>query len=325
MQRREFLRFGSVMGAMSTGLPVAAQPAATMVIWSGFPSGGLGDQVTRPLIEQLRGKLPQTMVYDSKPGAGGRIAADFIRRAAPDGSNILQSPASVIVLHPHVFKKLPYDVLADFTPICGLCSFTTVMTAGPGLPAEVKTVPELLTWAKANPSQANFGIPSNGSAGHLAGMLLAKRSGVDLNPIPYKGGGPLLTDLLGGQVPFSINVVSEVLPHVRSGKLRALAVNAPTRWKALPDVPTMTELGYKELASLEWLGWFGPPRMPTERVAAINAAVNEALATPAMTEVFTKNGLEALRLSPERFAALVRQDHAYWGKVVTATGFKPED
>jgi tripartite-type tricarboxylate transporter receptor subunit TctC len=242
-------------------------------------------------------------VYDTKPGAGGRIAADFVKRAAADGNNILQSPASVMVLHPHVFKKLPYDTLADFTPVTGLCSFTTVLTAGPGLPAEVKTLADMLRWARANPAQANIGNPSAGSGGHLASMLLATKSGAPLNPIPYKGGGPLLTDLLGGQVPMSINVVSEVLPHIRSGKLRALAVTAPNRWKALPDVPTMTELGFKELASLEWLGWFGP----------------------ANTEVFAKNGLEALRQSPDAFAAHVKQDHAYWANVVKATGFKPED
>ncbi|TWO68659.1 hypothetical protein FN976_21875 [Caenimonas sedimenti] len=324
MQRRDILRAAAAIGGAAAGLPAFGQ-AGNMFIWSGFPAGGLGDQVTRPLIEQMRGKFPQTMVYDSKPGAGGRIAAEFVKRAAPDGNNLLQAPGSIIVLQPHVYKKLPYDTLADFTPVVGLCSFTTVLTAGPGMPADVRSVADLLRWAKANPTQANFGIPATGSAGHLTGMLLAKQSGVDLNPIPYKGGAPLLTDLLGGQVPFSINVVSEILPHVRSGKLRALAVNAPTRWKALPEVPTMTELGYKELASLEWLAWFGPAQMPATRVAAINAAVGEALASPAMTETFAKNGLEPLRVAPDRFAAMVKQDHAYWGGVAKAIGFKPED
>jgi tripartite-type tricarboxylate transporter receptor subunit TctC len=325
MQRRDFLRASAAWAGAAAGLPAFGQAAGNVFIWSGFPAGGLGDQVTRPLVEQLRGKFPQNMVYDTKPGAGGRIAAEFVKRAAPDGNTILQVPASVLVLHPHVFKKLPYDTLADFTPITGLCAFTTVLTAGPGVPAEVKTVADLLRWAKLSPGNANFGIPSSGSAGHLTGMLLAKQSGVELNPVPYKGGAPLLNDLLGGQVPFSINVVSEILPHVRSGKLRALAVNAPTRWKALPDVPTMTESGYKELASLEWLGWFGPPQMPAARVAQINTAVVEALGSPAMTEAFAKVGLEALRLPPDRFAAMVRQDHAYWGGVVKSIGFKPED
>lgn len=322
MQRRTFLGTGMALA----GLPALAQPAANTHIWSGFPAGGLGDQVTRPLLEQMRGKLPGTaFVYDTKPGAGGRIAADFVKRSAPEGQHILQSPASVMVIHPHVFKKLPYDTQADFTPIAGLCAFTTVLTAGPALPAEVRSVADLLRWAKANPSQANIGNPSTGSGMHLASLLLAKQGGAPLNPVPYKGGAPLLTDLLGGQLPVSINVVSEVLPHIRSGKLRALAVTAPTRWKALPEVPTMTEQGFKELASLEWLGWFGPAKMPPARVAALNAAVNDALATPAMAEVLAKAGLEPLRTSPEQFATQVRQDHAYWGQVVKATGFKPEE
>jgi tripartite-type tricarboxylate transporter receptor subunit TctC len=325
MQRRDFLRTGAAMGALAGGLPALAQQGGNTFIWSGFPAGGLGDQVTRPLIEQMRGKLPQNLVYDSKPGAGGRIAAEFVRRSQPDGNNILQSPASVIVLQPHVFKKLPYDTLADFTPVTGLCTFTTVLTAGPGLPADVKNIADLVRWAKANPNTANIGNPSAGSAMHLASMLLAKNSGAPLNPIPYKGGAPLLNDLMGGQVPVSINVVSEVLPHIRSGRLRALAVTAPTRWNALPDVPTMSEQGFKELASVEWLGWFVPAQTPAARVAALNATVNDALGTPAMTEVFAKSGLEAMRMTPERFAAHVRQDHAYWANVVKLTGFKAED
>ena len=324
MRRRDMVCAGLALGG-SAALPVLAQPANTTFIWSGFPAGGLGDQVTRPLLEQLRGKLPQNLVYDTKPGAGGRIAAEFVRRSAPDGNQIFQTPASVMVLQPHVFKKLPYDTLGDFTPIASLCSFTTVLTAGPGLSADVRHVADLLRWAKLNPNAANIGNPSSGSGMHLASLLLAKQSGAPLNPIPYKGGAPLLNDLLGGQVPVSINVISEVLPHIRSGKLRALAVSAPTRSKALPEVPTMTEQGFKELAYLEWLGWFGPAQMPANRVATINAAVNEALATPAMAEALARVGLEPLRLSPAQFAAQVRQDHAYWAQVVKTTGFQPED
>lgn len=324
MQRRDILRACLALTG-GAALPALAQPANTTFIWSGFPAGGLGDQVTRPLLEQMRGKLPQNLVYDSKPGAGGRIAAEFVRRSSAEGNQIFQTPASVMVLQPHVFKKLPYDTLADFTPITGLCSFTTVLTAGPGLPADVRNVADLLRWAKANPAAANIGNPSSGSGMHLASMLLAKQSGVPLNPIPYKGGAPLLNDLMGGQVPVSINVISEVLPHIRAGKLRALAVSAPTRSRALPEVPTMAEQGFKELAYIEWLGWFGPAQMAPARVAALNAAVNEALSTPAMVDALGKVGLEPLRSSSAQFASQVRQEHAYWAQVVKTTGFQPED
>lgn len=326
MQRRDFLRVGAAIGGAAAGLPAFGQAAANVTLWSGFPpGGGLGDQVARPLIEALRGKYPQNILYDSKPGASGRIAAEFVKRAAPDGNTLFGCPSSLMTLHPHVFKKLPYDTMADFTPIAGLCSYTSVFTAGPGLPAEIRTVADYLKWAKANPSQANYGVPASGSTLHLAGAMLSRQSGVDMQSVPYKGGAPLLTDLRGGQVPVSFNVVSEVLPHIRSGHLRALAVTAPTRWKALPEAPTLTELGYKEVAFVDWLGWYGPAGLPAAKVQALNAAVNEALGAPTMTEVIAKNGLEPMRVTPERLGAMLRENHAFWGQVVKVTGFKPED
>ena len=324
MQRRTFLHAGAALGG-AAALPALAQGSPNIFVWSGFPAGGLGDQVSRPLIDVMRPKYPQNFVYDSKPGAGGRIAAEHVKRAAPDGNNLLQTPSSVIVLQPHVFKKLPYDTLADFTPVAPLCAYTSVFTGGPGLPAEVRTVADYLRWARANVKDANYGVPATGSTLHLAGAMLEKQTGIDLRAVAYKGGGPLLTDLLGGQVPVSFNVVSEVLPHIRSGKLRALAVTAPARWSALPDVPTLTELGYREVAFLDWLGWYGPAGLPAAKVAQLNAAVNEALDSATMRDVIARNGLEPLKMAPAPFAAMVRQNHGYWARVVQATGFKPED
>lgn len=327
MQRRTLLRAGAAFGGLATtGLPAWAQTTNNVTLWSGFPvGGGLGDQVARPLIEQMRGKYPQSFIYDAKPGASGRIAAEFVKRAAPDGNTLYGCPSTVMTLHPHVFKKLPYDTLTDFVPIAGLCSYTAVFTAGPGLPADIRTVADYLKWAKSNPAQANYGVPATGSSLHLAGAMLGKQSGVDMQAVPYKGGAPLLTDLRGGQIPVSFNVVSEVLPHIRSGTLRALAVCAPTRWKALPETPTLTELGYKDVAFVDWLAWYGPAGIPAARVNAINAAVNEALDSNAMQEVFAKIGLESLRVTPEGLGTMVRENHAFWGRVVKTTGFKPED
>lgn len=327
MQRRTLLRASAAFGGLATtGLPAFAQAPANATLWSGFPVGGdLGDQVARPLIDQLRGKYPQPIIYDSKPGAGGRIAAEFVKRAAPDGNTLFGCPSSLMTLHPHVFKKLPYDTLTDFTPIAGLCTYTAVFTAGPGLPAEIRSVADYLKWAKANPAQANYGVPATGSSLHLAGAMLGKQSGVDMQAVPYKGGAPLLTDLRGGQIPVSFNVVSEVLPHIRAGSLRALAVSAPTRWKALPDTPTLTELGYKDVAFVDWLGWYGPAGMERAKVAALNTAVNDALASAAMKEVIDKNGLEVMRVTPEGLAKAIRENHAFWANVVKVTGFKPED
>ena len=326
MQRRDFLRASAALAATAGASRQAwAQGGPNLFIWSGFPAGGLGDQVTRPLLDQVRGKTSQSLVYDTKPGAGGRIAAEFVKRAAPDGNNILQTPSSSITLHPHVFKKLPYDTLKDFVPIVGLCSYTAVFTAGPGLPPDIRTAADYLKWARANPAQANYGVPATGSSLHLAGAMLGKRSGVEMRAVAYRGGAPLLTDLLGGQVPVSFNVVSEVLPHIRSGKLRALAVTAPTRWKALPDTPTLVELGFNDIAFVDWLGWYGPAGMSAARVNALNALAADGLRTAAMSEVLSRNGLEAMHAAPEPYAALVRENHDFWARVVKVTGFTPED
>lgn len=314
-----------LLAALATAPAAFAQPATTFV-WSGFPPGGLGDQVTRPLLERLRGHYPGTLLLDSKPGAGGRIAADFVKRAAPDGANLLQLPSSPITLYPHTYgRKLSYDPINDFAAVAPLAAYTFSLTVGPGVPAEVKTVPDLLKWLRANPAQANYGIPAPGSAPHFAGMMFERAAGLPIRSIPYKGGAPLLQDLLGGQVPMAFNVISEVLPHLRSGKLRSLAVTSAQRWPAVPEVPTMTEQGYKDIALVEYLGWYAPARTPPELVARLNAAVQEAIASPEMQEVFTRNGLQPLRESPAVFTQRVKDDLAHWAPIVKATGFTPDD
>jgi tripartite-type tricarboxylate transporter receptor subunit TctC len=199
------------------------------------------------------------------------------------------------------------------------------MTVGPGVPADVKTAADFVRWAKANPDKANYGIPAPGSVPHFVGMMFERAAGVPMKSIPYKGGAPLLQDLMGGQVAVAFNVVSEVLPHVRSGRLRSLAVASPQRWAALPDVPTMVELGYKDIVAVEFLGWYAPAKTPPDIVARLNAAVQEALATPEMAAVFQQHGLLAVRESPEVFSARVKDEIARWAPIVKATGFTPED
>ncbi len=320
--RTLFLASLLTIGMANTAL---AQPSQ-ITVWSGFPPGGLGDQVARPLIEKLKGRVPGTMLIDSKPGAGGRIAAGFVKRAAPDGANLLGAPSSPITIYPHVYgAKLGYDPLVDFVPITPLAAYTFSMTVGPMVPAEVKTVADFVAWAKANPDKANYGIPAAGSVPHFIGMSFERGAGVALKSIPYKGGAPLLQDLLGGQIPVAFNVISEVLVHIKSGKLRSIAVASPQRWAAVPDVPTLMELGYKDIAAVEFLGWYAPAKIAPEFVRQLNAAVQEALVTPEMQDVFTRTGLIPLRESPEAFAARVKAEIERWGPIVKASGFKPED
>lgn len=321
--RRELLLAALAALALPAS-PLRAQPAQT-VIWSGFPPGGLGDQVARPLIDRLKGRYPGTLILDAKPGAGGRIAAEHVKRSNADGATLLGAPSSPIVLYPHVYKNLPYVPLTDFVPVTPLAAYTFSMTVGPGVPADVKTVADFVKWAKANPDKANYGVPAQGSVPHFIGMLFERQSGVAMKSIPYKGGAPLLQDLMGGQVPVAFNVISEVLPHVRSGKLRSLAVTSPQRWAPVPEVPTLAEQGYKDIGVIEYLGWYAPAKTPPELVRRLNAAVQEALVTPEMNEVFVRNGLLPLRESPEVFAKRVQADITRWSGIVKATGFTPED
>ncbi len=314
-----------LMGAMAGIAPAQAQPAQTQ-IWSGFPPGGLGDQVTRPLLERLKGKYASTLIYDSKAGAGGRIAADFVKRAAPDGGTILQVPSSPMSIYLHTYgRKLTYDPLTDFVAVAPLAAYTFSMTVGPMVPDDVKSVADFVRWAKANPGKANYGIPAAGSVPHFIGMMFERGSGAEFKSVPYKGGGPLLQDLLGGQIPVAFNVVSEVMPHLKSGKLRSLAVASPQRWAAMPEVPTLQEAGYKDIAAVEFLGWYAPAKTPADVVKRLNASVQDALATPEMQEVFVRHGLLPLRESPEAFAQRLRDEVNRWGPVVKATGFSPDD
>lgn len=330
-QRRTLCQLLAAAGlapAIATTTTAWAQPAAPAqtVIWSGFPAGGLGDQVTRPLLERLKGRWPGTLILDSKAGAGGRIAADFVKRAPADGSVILQVPSSPMSIYPHTYgRKLSYDPLADFVPVAPLAAYTISLSVGPGVPAEVRTVADLVRWAKANPDKANYGIPAPGSVPHLIGLMFERGANAGFKSIPYKGGAPLLQDLLGGQVPVAFNVTSEVLSHVRAGRLRSLAVASPERWAALPEVPTFVELGFKEISAMEFLGWYAPAKTPPELVRRLNAAVQEALGTPEMQEVFTRNGLLVIREDTERFTRRVRDEIAHWAPIVKATGFTPDD
>jgi tripartite-type tricarboxylate transporter receptor subunit TctC len=317
-----------IAGAAAFGLCAErawAQGNAPTTVVSGFPAGGMGDVVARPLLEQLRGKYADVLMVENRAGAGGRIAAEYVKRAAPDGKTILQAPASVLALYPHLYTRLGYDPFQDFIAVGTLCHYAYSFTAGPGLPAEVRTVPDYLKWARQNPSRSMYGIPAAGSPLHFAGMMLKQETGIEFGSVPYRGGAPLLQDLLGGQVPVSFNVLGEVLPGIRSGKLRSLAITSASRSAFLPEVPTMLELGIKGIALQEWLGWFVPARTPPETVRKLNALMREGLASATMQEQLAKSGVESLATTPEQLAEMLKRDHAKWGPIVKATGFKAEE
>ena len=324
-QTRRTLLVASALIPLAAHRFARAQVAGTASIISGFPAGGMGDAISRPLAERLRGRYAANVIVDAKVGAGGRIAADFVRRAAPDGLTILQIPGSIMVLYPHIYKKLSYDPLTDFIPVTSTAGYGVSFTAGPGLPSEIRSVADYIRWARANPKLANYGVPAAGSSLHFAGMLLQKSAGFEFASVAYKGGAPLLQDLLGGQIPVGFNVIGEALPHVKSGKLRSLAVAASQRSVFLPEVPTFAEQGYKDILTQEWLGWFVPAKTPMDTVRRLNAIVREGLSAPEMIDSLATRGLQPMHQSPEEFAAMFRADYDRWGVIARASGFTAEE
>jgi len=328
MQRRQLLHLLQAAAGLAALAPLRAALAqldGNASIVSGFPAGGMGDHVARPLAEKLRGKYATSLVVEAKTGAGGRIAVEYVKRAAPDGLTILQIPSSPMTLYPNTYRKLNYDPLADFAPVTTTVNYAFVLTAGPGLPADVRTVADYLKWARANPQQASYGVPAAGSALHFVGMMLQKAGGTELTAVAYRGGAPLLNDVLGGQIPVSIRVLGEVMPHVRAGRLRGLAVSSAQRSPFLPDVPTFAEQGFADIVVQEWLGWFLPARTPAATVQRLNALVREGLQEPAFIEALAQSGLQPMHQSPEEFAAMVRADKQRWAGIAKAANFTAEE
>jgi tripartite-type tricarboxylate transporter receptor subunit TctC len=290
----------------------------------GFAPGGSSDVTARLLVEQMRG-YASTLIIDNRPGAGGRIAVETAKAGAPDGSVLLLSPASMIVLYPHLYKPLGYDPVQDLIAVTTVCAFPFVLSVGPLVPRDVTTLADFIQWCKANPKLASYGTSGAGSMLHFAGMMLARAANFDFTHVPYKGASPALQDLLGGQVASTVGVLGIALPHIQAGNLRALAMTGATRSSFLPDVPTLTEAGFSGLEITEWQGLFVPARTPPTVVHALNRSVRDALDTAEVKAGLIKLSFEAGGNSPEQFADIVKADIARWEPIVKASGFTPEN
>ena len=291
----------------------------------GFPPGGSADLLARALAQQLVAQ-GMTVIVDNKPGAGGRIALDMLRNAEADGSVLALTPASMMVVYPHIYRKLGYQPVQDFAPIGRIGSAQFVLTIGPMVPASVKTLGEFLAWCKAHPTQATYGSSGAGSIPHFTGVALSKAAGVELTHVAYKGATPAMTDMLGGQVAANVGVVSNALPHIQSGKLRALAVSGPVRSGALPEVPTLAESGLRAAQAVEWFGVFAPAKTAAYTVNRLHTALLEALRTRGLSDVLAKASFElAGSETVKEFSQQLQQDLQRWGDVVRVSGFTPED
>src|SRR4051812_48695932 len=230
------------------------------------PAGGGTDVLCRIVADKLRGNYAPAVIVENRVGASGRTGVEAVKNADTDGTTLLFTPDFLMTVYPHSFKNLSYDPLRDFVPVALLARSALALAAGPALPQNVRTVKEYIAWARANPKQALYATTSAGGTPHFVGVMLSREAKVELSPVHYKGGAPALQDLMGAQVPVSINPVSELLPQLGAGKVRALAVTSPQRSKFLPDVPTMAEAGFPNIAINPWLGFFAPARTSPEIV-----------------------------------------------------------
>jgi tripartite-type tricarboxylate transporter receptor subunit TctC len=317
-------QFSLAAAALLTGAGTAhAQALETARILCGFPAGGTTDAVSRRVADKLRGAHAKTVLVDNKPGAGGRLAVEEIKRSPNDGSVMLLTPAAMITLYPHLYTKLAYGI-EDVTPVCTACQLSFGFGVGPAVPETVKNLKDFLAWAKANPNAANYGSPGAGSPPHFVGALLAKESGVDLRHVPYRGSAPGIQDLLGGQVSSFTSPIGDYLPYLKSGKLRLLATSGAARSRFAPDVPTYTEQGFKALEFSEWYGFFLPGKAAPELVQRLAAAIKAAVSAPDVVEGFAQLGLDARANTPAELAQAVRSENQAWAPVVKRVGFTPE-
>jgi tripartite-type tricarboxylate transporter receptor subunit TctC len=326
MSRRNALQSAGASALLAAiGQQAFAQSQLEVVrLITGFAAGGTSDTTCRRVATRLAPEYARTAVVDNKTGAGGQIAVQYVKAAVPDGSTVLQTPTSILTIYPHIYKKLPYDPAVDLTPVTLACVFDFGFAVGPAVPLSVKTVPEFLGWAKANPLGQNFGSPAAGSTPHFIGALLGKSAGLDMKHAAYRGTQPAMLDLLGGNISAVSGPIGDITQHLPTGKVRILGTSGAKRSRFVPDVATFAEQGLPELTHSEWFAFFLPAKAAPEIVSRLNAAMKYALAQKDVIDGMAGFGLEAMSSTPAELADLVRKDTAKWAPIVKRIGFTAE-
>ena len=287
-----------------------------------FPPGGGTDIIARSIAQKLSERLAQQVVVDNRPGAGGNIGTDVVAKSAPDGYTLLMGSAGPLAINASLFKTMPFDPIRDLAPVTLAASTPNVLVVHPSLKAT--TLKELIALARARPGEINFASSGYGTPAHLAGELFNSMAGVKLVHVPYKGASPALADLLGGQVQIMFSTMPPALPHVRDGKLRALAVTSAKRSPAAPELPTVDEAGLPGFEANTWHGVVLPAGAPPSIITRLNHEIVAILHLPEVMERLSSQGAEALGSTPEEFAAYIRSETAKWAKVVRESGAKAE-
>jgi tripartite-type tricarboxylate transporter receptor subunit TctC len=312
------LMVGIVALASTTSALSQSYPSRPVRIVVPLSPGGFADTPARMLAPRLSEQMGKNFFVENRPGAGGTIGWDFAAKSAPDGHTLVIT-GSTHLITAHLYKNLNYDVFKDFTHIAMVASGPYVLVVNPQKVA-VSSVRELIAAAKAKPGEIDYASSGNGSSQHLVGALFNSMAGVQLNHVPYKGSGPAMQDLLGGQVGVSFAGVPNVLAQVKAGRLKALGVTTATRWSELPNVPTLAEAGVPGYEANLWLSISGPASMPAEIVQRLNTEIAKALRDPELQANFRAAGVEATTMSPQDLLALTRAEYEKWGRVVRETG-----
>jgi tripartite-type tricarboxylate transporter receptor subunit TctC len=323
MQRRRFLHLlagAAALPALPRRARAQAYPSRPVRIVVGFAPGGPNDITARLIGQWLTERLGQAFIVDNRPGASGNIATESVVKAPPDGHTLLTIPLSSAVNATLYEGKLSFNFLRDIAPVATVSRNIFVMEVHPSVP--VRTGPELIAYAKANPGKLNMGSPGSGTGPHMASELFKMLTGVSMVHVPYRGSGPMLTDLLAGQVQFAFDGIASSIGHIKAGRLRALGLSPTTRLDALPDIPTVGEFvpGYEATG---WTGLGAPRGTPAEIVDTLNREIAVALADPRIKDRLAALGNSTLALSPAAFGKLLAEETEKWGKVVRFAGLKP--
>jgi len=317
--------FRSVTALVVLGLAMAAPAAAqdqTVRILVGFAPGSTSDMIARLVADRMKASLGVPVVVENRPGANGFIAAEAVKNAAPDGRTLMVAPIAVPVFAPLTHTNLRFDPSKDFAPVSLAANFQFALAVAAGSPA--KTLPEHVAWLRENPAKAAYGIPLTGGPGHFLGVMVARATGVDVAFVPYKGGGPLATDLVGGQVPAGIGTLSDFIKQHEGQKLRVLATAGPARSPATPDIPTFKEMGFPAIEVTGWHAFYTTGGTPRPTVERLSAAVAAAIKSPEVSERLVALGLEPVGSTPDELARQMAEDTAKWAPAVKASGFRAD-
>jgi tripartite-type tricarboxylate transporter receptor subunit TctC len=321
----------TVLAMLATTALVAATPGGAsaqdfptkpITIVVPFSAGGTTDILARIVGQGLQGELKQSTVVDNRAGAGGNIGTQAVARAQADGYTLLMGTVGTHAINAALYKKLGFDPVKDFAPLTRVANVPNLLVANPDQP--YKTVQELIAYAKANPGKVNFGSSGAGTSIHLSGELFKSLAGVDIQHVPYKGSAPALADLLGNQIGIMFDNMPSSIAHVRSGKLRPLAVTTAKRSPELPDVPTVAEAGVPGYEATSWFGMFAPAGTPAPVLARLNGALTKVLNDPGVRKRMAEQGAEPVSETPEQFAAFIAAESRKWGDVVKQSGATAE-